>query len=610
MTFNKRTRILVLVLTITLSMNVLPVMAMAAGSSAENPPRNEKSLAADAFTDVNKSDWFYDDVMFVYERGLMNGTASGKFSPGTAISRAMLVTILYRLSVWDDGNRPSVGLPSSHTHNPFTDVEPGAYYAAAVLWAVENGIAEGYGDGRFGTNENITRQDLAVIFKRYTKHIGAELIVTDEWIEFADESDVSDYAMDAIQLLHKLGIINGVGKNEAGQTFIDPKGRTTRGQAAALLHRFITLDYAKTWTLQEPAVTSVIGISSAEPDARQESYETVTIGGTNEVFYRLPLITGIGADNIESAFFMMKPINNYAVPDLRLAVVESAWVSYSLDEWWQEYFSIPSTWNDVNQYIGEYLESKQTITNDGWHSIDVTGLVKAWLNGTRDNFGFALSSDGKAEFYSIESEFCPKLVIRFRETDIQKHGKFGFEVQPPGQGNCMSYALRDRVMIGYYDLIDETALEKAYDEAGLEAALQYVKEQVISYVEKCKDDLKISSFREIDSFNAPINPETEYRIALRIGIGAERIIEGMLDFDYHFMLQLADGSWAEKLPGEFSRLVSGSHAGFDPGKYPWNKGFMWGKSIEHNGFYSSDVIYFAMQKSVDVFTDHKESGEM
>jgi len=84
----------------------------------------------------------------------------------------------------------------------------------------------------------------------------------------------------------------------------------------------------------------------------------------------------------------------------------------------------------------------------------------------------------------------------------------------------------------------------------------------------------------------------------------------MLDFDYHFMLQLADGSWAEKLPGEFSRLVSGSHAGFDPGKHPWNKGFMWGKGTEYNGFYNSGVIYFAVQKSVDVFTDHKESGEM
>ena len=374
------------------------------------------------------------------------------------------------------------------------------------------------------------------------------------------------------------------------------------------------ITFTRTWSLQDPDLTSIIGVNSVEPDVTQEKYETVMIGGSYEVLYRLPLLAGIGAENIESAYFLMKPTDVKVALDLRLAVMDSYWVSYSTDEWWQEYFSVPSTWNDVNEHIGEVIEAKQAMSDDGWYTIEMTSLVKDWLSGERGNFGFALSSDSETEFYAIESEYCPKLVITYRvsyrEITARNCGKFGYDAQPPGTGNCFAFALRDRVMIGYYDLIDTLELEKANDEGGLDAALQYVKGRVIAYVEDYKNEFEITGFREIASFDAPIDPETEYRIAFRIGIGEERIIEGMLDFDYHFMMQLSDGSWAEKLPGEYSRLVSGSHAGLDPGTYPWNKGYMWGKGIEYNGFYSSDTVYFAVQKSGDTFTEHKKPGEV
>ena len=376
----------------------------------------------------------------------------------------------------------------------------------------------------------------------------------------------------------------------------------------------VGITHTETWVLQKPDETSVVGVNSAEPDFTRESYETIEIGGSLQTLYRLPLLWGINGECIESAYFLMKPVSAGAVPGLRIAAMESSWVSYSMDEWWREYFSEPSTWNDVQHRIGDVLDAAHTMTDNGWVSLDVTGLVVDWLSGGRENLGFALSSDGMMEYYSIESDYSPKLVVTYRidppEQAAVDHGKFGFEIQPPGKGNCLSYALRDRVMIGYFDLVDTVALEQANDDGGLDGALRYVKGKVIEYVERYNEALSITGFREIASFDAPIDVETEYRIALRIGIGPNRIIEGMLDFDYHVMIQMSDGTWAEKLPGEYSRLASGSHAGSDPGKYPWNKGYMWGKGIEYNGFYNSNTVYFAVQKSADGFTEHKESGDM
>ena len=184
------------------------------------------------FTDINESVWYYDDVMYVYKNELMNGISETVFSPDSTLSRAMIVTILWR----NEGSPDVEGV-----YGEFADVAQGSWYETAVGWAIKNEIVKGYGEGLFGPNDPITRQDLAVILERYMSFIGSELNVSDQWIEFADEADISSYAMNAIQTLNKLSIINGIGTNSDGKSIIDPKGTATRAQAAALLHRFVEL---------------------------------------------------------------------------------------------------------------------------------------------------------------------------------------------------------------------------------------------------------------------------------------------------------------------------------------------------------------------------------
>jgi hypothetical protein len=185
------------------------------------------------FEDVKESDWFASGVMYAYENELMTGTNKDPmlFSPNSTLTRGMVVTILGR----------HAGATEAASDSPFTDVKDGAYYAPYVYWAQENEIVMGYGNEKFGPNDPITRQDFAVILMRYMNYMEINLPVTMDFRTYADNDSIAVYANDAIQTLNKLKVINGVGENEAGQTAIDPKGNTTRAQAAAMLHRFMLL---------------------------------------------------------------------------------------------------------------------------------------------------------------------------------------------------------------------------------------------------------------------------------------------------------------------------------------------------------------------------------
>jgi len=184
------------------------------------------------FTDIAESAWYFADVMYVYTNGLMTGVSQTLFDPNSTLTRAMIVTILYR-----QAGEPDV----SGYDYPFSDVADGEWYTDAVIWAAENNIVGGYGDGAFGTTDPITRQDMAAILLRYMNHMEIVLPVTQQWIIFGDEGDIADYAMDAIQTLYKLEVISGTGDNADGQAIIDPKASATRAQAAALLHGFMKL---------------------------------------------------------------------------------------------------------------------------------------------------------------------------------------------------------------------------------------------------------------------------------------------------------------------------------------------------------------------------------
>ena len=175
------------------------------------------------FTDVRESDWFYEDVLYAYANNLFNGTSATTFSPNTPMSRAMAVTVLYRLA----GSQSVSGAAA------FSDVPSGDWYSDAVAWAASLGVVNGVGDGEFSPNGNITRQDLAVILARYADIFGIELPQIRDASDFADADEISGYAADAVRELYTSGIVNG-----KGDGVFDPKGNATRAEVAAMLHRF------------------------------------------------------------------------------------------------------------------------------------------------------------------------------------------------------------------------------------------------------------------------------------------------------------------------------------------------------------------------------------
>lgn len=184
------------------------------------------------FTDIRKTDWFYEDVAFVFANGLFNGISQNEFAPHMTMSRAMLVTVLYRMHKLFGAE----GGEETAYENPFDDVPDDKYYTEAVKWAAANGIVAGKGNGTFDPNGEITREQLAAILYRYMQYAGIEYEATDEYITFEDESSISNFAKEAVQVMNKSGIIRGKGNGK-----IAPKSSATRAEVAAMLHRFVKL---------------------------------------------------------------------------------------------------------------------------------------------------------------------------------------------------------------------------------------------------------------------------------------------------------------------------------------------------------------------------------
>ena len=185
----------------------------------ENP-----GTGANPFTDVSEKDWFYSDVMFVYENGLMLGTSKTLFSPHGTATRGMMATILWRME----------GSPVPKGKNGFTDVEAGKWYADAITWTAENGIFAGYGKDKFGPDDPITREQLAAIFYRYADYKGYDLTVKGNLDKFKDADKITDYAKTAMGWAVGSGLVKGKSGN-----LLDPQGTATRAEIAAMLHRFI-----------------------------------------------------------------------------------------------------------------------------------------------------------------------------------------------------------------------------------------------------------------------------------------------------------------------------------------------------------------------------------
>ena len=179
------------------------------------------------YTDLDRYAWYHDGVHFCLENDLMNGVSDNLFAPGSTTTRAMIVTILWRLE----------GEPMVNYAMDFSDVAANMWYTEAIRWAASEGIVEGYGD-TFGPNDPITREQMAAIMWRYAKYRGYDVSVGENTniLSYDDAFDVAEWAIPAMQWACGAGLINGVESGRA--VYLKPADNTTRAQAAAILHRF------------------------------------------------------------------------------------------------------------------------------------------------------------------------------------------------------------------------------------------------------------------------------------------------------------------------------------------------------------------------------------
>ena len=202
-------RLLSLALALCLVCSLLPGTALAAG---ENP-----------FTDVPASHWAHDDITYVYENDLMNGTDGSLFSPESTTTRAQVVTVLYRLA----------GQPAADWANPFWDVPASAWFHDAVTWAWENDITGGVSSTHFGAGNAVTREQLAAFLYRYAQDQGYDTSARADLSGYSDAGLVSSYATQALSWANATGLITGT-----TATTLSPQGSATRAQVATILSRF------------------------------------------------------------------------------------------------------------------------------------------------------------------------------------------------------------------------------------------------------------------------------------------------------------------------------------------------------------------------------------
>lgn len=183
----------------------------------------ETPVSSLPFGDVKSGDWFYNDVKYVYEKGMMAGTAADVFAPNATTTRAMIVTILYRLE----------GSPAVTGTSAFVDVPAGQWYTDAVNWAAANQIVKGTSATTFAPNDSITREQMAAILYRYAQYKGYDVTKRADLSGYSDNGQVSAYAKDALAWANAAKLINGV-----TNTTLAPQGNATRAQVSAILHRF------------------------------------------------------------------------------------------------------------------------------------------------------------------------------------------------------------------------------------------------------------------------------------------------------------------------------------------------------------------------------------
>ena len=277
------------------------------------------AFAANSFTDVRSTDWFSDAVSYVQERGLMSGTSATNFSPNEPTTRAMLVTVLYR----------AAGQPDTTGQSSFADVLARDYFANAVAWASENNIVTGYSRTRFGSNDPVSREQIATLLWRYAGSPSAGSAQN-----FSDRNQISDYAADAVNWARANGIVNG----RPGNRF-DPKANATRAEVATILRNFLS-QQSNPDTPETPTTTSsktlVVYFSAS--------------GSTKAVAETI-------ADELDADIFELVPTQPYSSDDLNWTVSGSRVNREHDDESLRDIAltqTTPANWDDYDTVLIGY----------------------------------------------------------------------------------------------------------------------------------------------------------------------------------------------------------------------------------------------------------------
>lgn len=261
----RKITIVAAIILVICSISTALIISTSAGTVSTDNAVSEKDINKNIFSDVNDDDWFRTDVEYVKEKGLMQGTGTDMFSPSAQTTRAMIVTILWRLE----------GSPAE-SKAEFSDVNQNDYFYNAVAWAAANNIVSGYSSDKFAPNDSATREQLATIIYRYAsfkKYDMTELSVLDA---YADKNSVSEYAVDAFKWAIAKKIITGTSKD-----MLSPQGFAERSQVAAILHRFCVQfaneNISKTDTNHENTATD----TSAPSNENKGHNNNTSIGGSS-----------------------------------------------------------------------------------------------------------------------------------------------------------------------------------------------------------------------------------------------------------------------------------------------------------------------------------------
>lgn len=266
------------------------------------------------FADVQEERWFRTYVEYVYECGLMNGNSATEFMPTELTTRAMVVTVLYRIA-----GSPEAGKAD------FQDVDHHRWYAHAVAWAVENGITLGYGDGTFGPDDPVTREQLVAFLYRFVGYLGGETTQRSNLNLFSDRNKIAKYAEPCVRWAVSVGVLSG-----RTETKLEPKGEATRAELAAFLYKLecyvldreqvfhpesvnvpILIFHSVTQETENTASVTVDQFHSVMEMLREGGYETVTYGQliqyveNGEMLPERPVIISLDdgyRDNLENAY--------------------------------------------------------------------------------------------------------------------------------------------------------------------------------------------------------------------------------------------------------------------------------------------------------------------